>query len=161
LTESGFRINFAQTERVKPLTSIPAGVYKAYVFDLEWGETSEESKNPGETKLKVTFKINGGPHDGRQQFRTYTFSLKSLPFFLQLAEATGKCSKAQIEGKADITPADVDNWRGAEVAISVNRKKDSQYGLEDGFSNAVRNVYNLSDPNAAKATVSPTDPRMP
>ncbi len=158
----GFRINFSGTERPKALTSMPAGMYLANIYELEWGQTSDEAKNPKEPKLKTTFKVNGGTFDGRLLFRVYTFGEKARPFFLQLCEATEKFSEEDLDGSADLYPTDIDpKLQGAEVIISVSRKADKVYGLEDGFKNEVRNVYSTSSPQSRQLASVPGDPRMP
>lgn len=159
MSESGFRINFAGTAKPKPLTSMPAGMYKANVYELNWGKTGESARNPGEPKLTVTFRINDGEYESRQVYRTYTFGDKARPFFLQLCEAIGGFTDAQLEGEADILPEEVDHhFQGADIVISINRKADRDFGMEDGYRNEVRNVYSLSSPQAAKVA---GDPRMP
>ena len=162
MSESGFRINFAGTAKPKPLTSMPAGMYKANVYELNWGKTGESARNPGEPKLTITFRISDGENEGRQVYRTYTFGEKARPFFLQLCEAIGGFTDDQLNGEADILPEEVDHhFQGTEVVISINRKQDRDFGMEDGFRNEVRNVYSVKSPQAQKVVSGPSDPRMP
>lgn len=156
-----FTINFAGIEEPKT-SSLPAGTYPARVFKLEFGANSENSKNPGETNLKVEFRVSAGEHEGRPLFRTFTFGEKSKPYFLKFCSATGRFSEEQLAGKQDITGREILALQGVEVAIKINQKRDANYGLSDGMKNEVKDVFSIkSEVGKAALVASKRDPLAP
>lgn len=138
---------------------IPAGLYLARIFDTDWGETGEKSKNPGQPKFIVTFKVDGGDHDGSEVERNYTFNKPARGFFTQMVRAaTKEISDEQLAGRATMTAVDLDKALiGARVVIEVKTRE-----FNGRPQNDIPNVYSPTSDMAKRATnYEAGDNRMP
>jgi hypothetical protein len=143
-------MNLAEASRDEP---VPAGLYLAHIYDTDWGETGERSKNPGATKLIVTYRIDGGYYDGHEIERNYTFG-NAIGFFKQMARATGNFTDEQLAGREDLFAGDVDKALiGARVVIEAATEE-----FNGRKRNDVRNVYGATSEYAERATNFDPDP---
>jgi hypothetical protein len=127
---------------------VPAGLYFAHIYDTKWGETGERAKRPGETKLIVTYKIDGGDFDGHEIERNYMFSKPARGFFTQMARAaTNEISDEQLAGRADLYPEQVDKaLTGARVIIEASTDQ-----FNGRTRNDVKNVFGATSEHAERA----------
>jgi hypothetical protein len=137
---------------------IPAGLYLARIYELEWGETGEKSKDPGKPKLTVTFKVDGGDYDGHEIDRFYTFG-KASGFFKQMVRAaTDEISNDQLAGRATMTAVDLDKaLTGARVVIEAKVEE-----FRGQPRNDIPNVFSATSEMAKRAkNYDVGDDRMP
>lgn len=88
------KINFQGVEANRIFDPIPAGMYEHEFSSYKFGKTSQQSKNPGEDKVDLTFSVTGNvpgeeEFKGRKNFRTCTFSADSLWAFKRTMQALG------------------------------------------------------------------------
>jgi hypothetical protein len=138
---------------------IPPGLYFARIYELEWDKTGEKSKNPGQPKLIVTFKVDGGDYDGSEIDRNYTFNKPARGFFTQMVRAATKdITDEQLAGRATMTAVDLDKaLTGARVVIEAKTEE-----FRGRPRNDIPNVFSATSPYAMRAVnASDDDDRMP
>lgn len=104
------KINFQGVESSRTFDPVPAGIYEHQFTGYKFGKTGQQSKNPGEEKVDLTFSITGNvpgeeEFKGRKNFRTCTFSPDSLWAFKRTMQALG--TTVDWEDEDGIDPAAV------------------------------------------------------
>lgn len=173
MTDAGWSADFTGHEPIKNV-SVPSGTYAARVANLEWGKTSDESKMPGEDKLTVTFKLDGGNHDGREMTRTYTFKSDTpektkvvMGYFMQFCEATGKIPADVMGGQKKITAKHLAATQGAEVALRIvqktaTRPQDKEYADDNGQISRINAIHHIDSEQGRRAVSAKNrDPLAP
>lgn len=131
--------NFSNVEE-RDFSAIPAGKYKANVYEVNETETSNDGKLPAGTPgITVAFKISEGEHEGRQVFTNFWFApdghgskemMDSILFgFLK---AVGYEEKKLRSGTFKLDPDDLE---GRECVVKV-----TQYTYQDEKRNGVKYV---------------------
>ncbi len=93
--------------------ALPSGTYDAFIYDVQ----QKESQNSEYDYLAWTFKIDGGEHDGRQQWLNTSFSPKAL---WKLKEVLEAATQTPITGELNITPAE---YIGKRVKIVLGQRQ--------------------------------------
>ncbi len=143
------RVNFSQQEaesKALDFSPLPAGKYRATVFDVKNERCGPNSKNPGKPMWNVQFRIaDGQNYDNRRVFTRAMLFEGALYTTSQLLKATGH-GDAIESGNIPAGHTLV----GSEVVITLSRQVDKyameQQGTSDKiYKNEVKGISSLED----------------
>jgi len=111
--------------------SIPAAWYEAAITEAELKDSAS-----GGQYIKLVWEIEGENYAGRKQFQNLNIRNASTK-----AEEIGRQQLGDVARAGGLAKVrDTDQLIGIHALIKVARKKDEEYGDEDGFKNEVKGV---------------------
>jgi hypothetical protein len=147
---SNLRVNFSQEEadsKALDFSPLPAGKYKATVFDVKNERCGPDSKNPGKPMWNIQFRIaDGEPHENRRVFTRAMLFEGALYTTSQLLKATGHPDAIET---GNIPPGHT--LVGSEVVITLSHQldkwamKDQPPGAPKIYKNEVKGISSLDE----------------
>lgn len=142
MSDLDLRIDFTDVEEQTEFKPVPPSKQNVMVTDWDQGETGENSKNPGASKLTLELTIQDGDYSGRRIWDTFTFGEKSLWKIKGLMTAVGE-DLDRAWTVSDILEQ-ASEWVGRELVVRLAvqpARRDERTGNEYQARNQVKNYY--------------------